>query len=148
VVKTQPSAPLWLDVSYWSTGGLLRDPGTLKQNFPDLVLEGCSGGGHNQGFRVYPARPYIVTTDTLSSLPDRQSIYDSTLLCLGGVTAYTYENHYNKESIGRSLTFGRCAMMGAWQIDPTNDFCMDCRKNGLESDVRRRSISLGFADAS
>jgi hypothetical protein len=62
-----------------------------------------------------------VTTDTLSALPDRQSIYDSTFAFPPAVLmAYTYENYYNKEADQPRPFFWRCAMMSAWQIDPTH----------------------------
>src|SRR5439155_8290333 len=88
-----------VDVSYWSTVGYYEVQEALKQKFPDLVLEGCSGGGHIKDFGYIKRVHYIVTTDTLSSLPNRQSIYDSTFALPPAVLqAYTYENHYNKDS--------------------------------------------------
>src|SRR5439155_10234124 len=93
----------------------------LKRNNPDLVLEGCSGGGHIKDFGYLKRVHYIVTTDTLSSLPNRQSMWDSTFAMPPAVLqAYTYENHYNKDSDRPARFFWRTAMMGAWQIDPTN----------------------------
>ncbi|PYV45178.1 MAG: hypothetical protein DMG06_03520 [Acidobacteria bacterium] len=110
-----------VDVSYWSTVGYYEVQEALKQKFPDLVLEGCSGGGHIKDFGYIKRVHYIVTTDTLSSLPNRQSIYDSTFALPPAVLqAYTYENHYNKDSDRPLPYFWRSAMMGAWQIDPTN----------------------------
>jgi len=110
-----------VDVSYWSTVGYYEVQEALKQKFPDLVLEGCSGGGHIKDFGYIQRVHYIVTTDTLSSLPNRQSIYDSTFALPPAVLqAYTYENHYNKDSDRPLPYFWRSAMMGAWQIDPTN----------------------------
>jgi len=92
----------------------------LKQKFPDLVLEGCSGGAHIKDFGYLRRVNYIVTTDTLSSLPDRQSIYDTTYAMPPAILqAYTYENHYNKDGDRPLPYFWRSAMMGAWQIDPT-----------------------------
>ena len=46
--------------------------------YSKLALEGCSGGGHIKDFGYIRRVHYIVATDTLSSLPDRQSLYDST----------------------------------------------------------------------
>ncbi len=109
-----------VDVSYWSTLGYYAVQEKLKQKFPDLVLEGCSGGAHIKDFGYMRLVNYIVTTDTLSSLPDRQSIYDTTYLLPPAVLqAYTYENHYNKDADKPLPYFWRSAMMGAWQIDPT-----------------------------
>jgi hypothetical protein len=110
-----------VDVSYWSTLGYYDVQEKLKQKFPDLVLEGCSGGGHIKDFGYLRRNHYVVTTDTLSSLPDRQSIYDSTFMLPPAVLqAYTYENFYNKDADRPRPYLWRSAMMGAWQIDPTN----------------------------
>ncbi len=92
----------------------------LIQKFPDLALEGCSGGGHIKDFGYIRRVHYIVTTDTLSALPDRQSIYDSTFALPPAVLqAYTYENQYNHDADRPRPYLWRSAMMGAWQIDPT-----------------------------
>jgi alpha-galactosidase len=110
-----------VDVSYWSTLGYYEIQEKLKKVYPDLVLEGCSGGGHIKDFGYIQRVHYIVTTDTLSSLPDRQSIYDSTFALPPAVLqAYTYENQYNRDSDRPLPYFWRSAMMSAWQIDPTN----------------------------
>ena len=110
-----------VDVSYWSTLAYYGIQERLKRKFPDLELEGCSGGGHIKDFGYIQRVHYIVTTDTLSSLPDRQSIWDSTFaLPPAALQAYTYENHYNKDSDRPQSYLWRSAMMGAWQIDPTN----------------------------
>ena len=110
-----------VDVSYWSTVAYYEVQEALKQKFPDILLEGCSGGGHIKDFGYIKRVHSIVTTDTLSSLPNRQSIYDSTFALPPAVLqAYTYENHYNKDSDRPLPYFWRCAMMGAWQIDPTD----------------------------
>ncbi|MFN8009124.1 MAG: alpha-galactosidase [Terriglobia bacterium] len=110
-----------VDVSYWSTLAYYEVQESLMEKFPDLVLEGCSGGGHIKDFGYIQRVHYIVTTDTLSSLPNRQSLYDSTFAFPPAVLqAYTYENHYNKISDRPLPYFWRCAMQGAWQIDPTN----------------------------
>jgi alpha-galactosidase len=109
-----------VDVSYWSTLGYYGIQEKLRQKFPDLILEGCSGGGHIKDFGYIRRVHYIVTTDTLSSLPDRQSFYDSTFVLPPAVLqAYTYENYYNKDADRPLPYFWRSAMMGAWQIDPT-----------------------------
>jgi alpha-galactosidase len=109
-----------VDVSYWSTIGYYEVQEKLKQKFPDLVLEGCSGGGHIKDFGYIRRVHYIVTTDTLSALPDRQSIYDSTYALPPAILqAYTYENQYNHDADRPLPYLWRSAMMGAWQIDPT-----------------------------
>jgi alpha-galactosidase len=110
-----------VDVSYWSTLGYYRVMEGVKQRYPKLVLEGCSAGGHFKDFGEIKRVHYIVTTDTLSALPDRQSIYDSTFAFPPAVLmAYTYENIYNKDADRPLPFFWRCAMMSAWQIDPTH----------------------------
>lgn len=109
------------DVSYWSTQGYYEVQEALKRKFPDLVLEGCSGGGHIKDFGYIKRVHYIVTTDTLSALPDRQSIYDSTFAFPPAVLmAYTYDNFYNRTSDRPGPYLWRSAMMSAWQIDPTD----------------------------
>ncbi len=110
-----------VDVSYWSALGYYWVMDALRQKFPNLIFEGCSGGGHIKDFGYVQRVHYIVTTDTLSALADRQSIYDSTFAFPPAVLmAYTYENFYNKTS-DRPLPFlWRSAMMSAWQIDPTH----------------------------
>ena len=109
------------DVSYWSTLGYYQIMETVKERHPNLILEGCSGGGHIKDFGYIKHVHYIVTTDTLSALPDRQSIYDSTFAFPPAVLmAYTYENFYNKDADQPGSYLWRSAMMSAWQIDPTH----------------------------
>jgi len=109
-----------VDVSYWSTLGYYQVQEKLIQRFPSLALEGCSGGGHIKDFGYIRRVHYIVTTDTLSALPDRQSLYDSTFALPPAVLqAYTYENYYNHDADRPLPYLWRSAMMGAWQIDPT-----------------------------
>jgi alpha-galactosidase len=120
-VQTNHRHHYGVDVSYWSTLGYYHVMEALKQRYPNLVFEGCSGGGHIKDFGYIKRVHYIVTTDTLSALPDRQSIYDSTFAFPPAVLmAYTYENYYNKEADQPRPFFWRCAMMSAWQIDPTH----------------------------
>ena len=45
-----------VDVSYWSTMGYYQVQEKLIQKFPDLALEGCSGGGHIKDFGVHSPR--------------------------------------------------------------------------------------------
>ena len=118
------------DVSYWSTLGYYQVMEDLKQRYPNLVLEGCSAGGHLKDFGYIKHVHYIVTTDTLSALPDRQSLYDSTFAFPPAVLmAYTYENYYNKEADQPRPFFWRCGMMSAWQIDPTHTRQLVARGN-------------------
>ena len=110
-----------VDASYWATMGYYEVQEKLRQAFPRIILENCSGGGHIKDFGVIQRTHYTVTTDTLSNLPDRQSLYDSTyafppLL----LQAYTYERSYNVPGDDPEPYLWRSAMMGAWQIDPTN----------------------------
>ena len=120
-VQTNHRHRYGVDVSYWSTLGYYHVMEGAKQRYPNLVLEGCSGGGHIKDFGYIKRVHYIVTTDTLSALPDRQSIYDSTFAFPPAVLmAYTYENFYNKDSDRPRPFLWRSAMMSAWQIDPTH----------------------------
>jgi len=120
-VQTHHRHHYGVDVSYWSALGYYQVMDALRRKFPNLIFEGCSGGGHIKDFGYVQRVHYIVTTDTLSALADRQSIYDSTFAFPPAVLmAYTYENFYNKTS-DRPLPFlWRSAMMSAWQIDPTH----------------------------
>jgi alpha-galactosidase len=110
-----------VDASYWATLGYYELQESLRKAYPRLVLENCSGGGHIKDFGVIQRTHYTVTTDTLSNLPDRQSIYDSTYaLPPIMLQAYTYENYYKVPGDGPGTYLWRSAMMGAWQIDPTS----------------------------
>ncbi len=120
-VQTNHRHRYGVDVSYWATLGYYQVMEAVKQRYPNLVLEGCSGGGHIKDFGYVKRVHYIVTTDTLSALPDRQSIYDSTFVLPPAVLmAYTYENYYNKDADQPRSFLWRSAMMSAWQIDPTH----------------------------
>lgn len=110
-----------VDVSYWSTLGYYAVQESLLHTFPSLVIEGCSGSGHIKDFGDIRHVHVIAINDTLSSLPDRQAIYDSSfafppLLLMN----YTYENYYDTVSDAPEPYFWRSAMMSAWQIDPTH----------------------------
>jgi len=110
-----------VDASYWATMGYYEVQEQLRRTFPRLILENCSGGGHIKDFGVIQRTHYTVTTDTLSNLPDRQSIYDSTFAFPPILLqAYTYERNYNVPGDDPEPYLWRSAMMGAWQIDPTN----------------------------
>ncbi len=110
-----------VDVGYWATLGYYRVQDELRKTYPRLILENCSGGGHIKDFGVIQRTHYTVTTDTLSNLPDRQSIYDSTFafppLLL---QAYTYDNYYPVKGDEPGPFLWRSGMMSAWQIDPTD----------------------------
>lgn len=110
-----------VDVSYWAAMGYYEVQEELRKSFPRLLLENCSGGGHIKDFGVVQRTHYTVTTDTLSNLPDRQSLYDSTFALPPAVLqAYTYDNVYPVKGDNPGSFLWRSAMMGAWQIDPTD----------------------------
>jgi hypothetical protein len=110
-----------VDVSYWSTLGYYAVQEALMQKFPDLILEGCSGSGHIKDFGDIRRVHMIAINDTLSSLPNRQGIYDSTFAFPPAVLMdYTYENFYNDVSDRPEPYLWRSSMMNQWQIDPTN----------------------------
>ena len=67
-----------VDASYWATLGYYEVQEALLRAFPNLILENCSGGGRIKDYGAMRRTHYIVATDTLSALPNRQSIYDST----------------------------------------------------------------------
>jgi alpha-galactosidase len=120
-VQTNHRHRYGVDVSYWSTLGYYHIMEALKQRYPNLVLEGCSGGGHIKDFGYIKHVHYIVTTDTLSALPDRQSIYDSTFAFPPAVLlAYTYENMYNKDADQPRPYLWRSAIMSGWVIAPVH----------------------------
>jgi hypothetical protein len=110
-----------VDVSYWSTLGYYAVQEAMLQKFPDLVGEGCSGSGHMKDFGNIRRVHVIAMNDTLSSLPDRQAIYDSSFAFPPAVLMnYTYENFYDTVSDAPEPYFWRSAMMSQWQIDPTH----------------------------
>jgi alpha-galactosidase len=110
-----------VDVSYWSTLGYYAVQEALIQKFPNLNLEGCSRAGHIKDFGDIQRVHMIAVTDTLSSLQDRQAIYDSTFAFPPALLmSYTYENFYNNVSDAPEPYLWRSSMMDGWQIDPTN----------------------------
>jgi alpha-galactosidase len=110
-----------VDVSYWATMGYYEVQEKLLQTFPSLFLENCSGAGHIKDFGAVKRSHYTATTDTLSNLPDRRSIYDSTFaLPPLLLQAYTYDNYYQVRGDNPGTFLWRSGMMGAWQIDPTD----------------------------
>ncbi len=110
-----------VDTSYWAVMNYYDIQEQLRKANPKIILENCSGGGHIKDFGIIQRTHYTVTTDTLSNLPDRQSIYDSTFAIPPMILqAYTYERNYKVPGDDPGTFLWRSAMMGAWQIDPTN----------------------------
>ena len=110
-----------VDVSYWSTLGYYAVQEALLQKFPDLINEGCSGSGHIKDFGDIQRVHTIAMNDTLSSLPNRQGIYDSSFAFPpAALMDYTYENFYDTVSDAPEAYFWRSSMMNQWQIDPTH----------------------------
>ena len=110
-----------VDVSYWSTLGYYAVQEALMRKFPYLILEGCSGSGHIKDFGDIQRVHMIAINDTLSALPNRQAIYDSSFAFPPAVLMdYTYENYYNDVSDAPEPYLWRSSMMNQWQIDPTN----------------------------
>jgi alpha-galactosidase len=109
------------DASYWATMGYYEVQDKLRKTFPKIILENCSGGGTIKDFGIVQRTHYTVTTDTLSNLPDRQSIYDSTFALPPLVLqAYTYDNVYPVKGDSPGTFLWRSGMMSAWQIDPSD----------------------------
>ena len=114
------------------------------QKFPDLIIEGCSGSGHIKDFGDIQRVHMIAINDTLSSLPNRQAIYDSTFAFPpAALMDYTYENFYDKVSDAPEPYFWRSSMMNQWQIDPTHS-ASGRQNNAPRSRGRRRSTNPGF----
>jgi len=110
-----------VDVSYWATLGYYAVQESMMEKFPELIMEGCSGSGHMKDFGNIRRVHMIAINDTLSSLPDRQAIYDSTFAFPpAALMNYTYENFFDTFSDAPEPYFWRSAMMSQWQIDPTN----------------------------
>ncbi len=128
-----------VDASYWAALGYYEVQEKLRAAFPHLILENCSGGGHIKDFGVIQRTHYTVTTDTLSNLPNRQSIFDSTYAMPPLVLqAYTYDNYYPVPGDGPHNFLWRSAMMGAWQIDPTDT----PKWTEEERESARRSVAI------
>jgi hypothetical protein len=68
-----------VDLSYWSALGYYAAQEALLRKFPDLINEGCSGSGHIKDFADIRRVHTIAMNDTLSILPNRQGICDSSL---------------------------------------------------------------------
>ena len=105
------------DVSYWSTLGYYSIQNKLIDEFPNLILEGCSGGGTIKDFGNIAHVHYIVGTDTLSAMADRQSIYDTSYMFPpSSILLYTYERVYSDVSDAPEPYLWRSGMMGAWDL--------------------------------
>jgi alpha-galactosidase len=105
------------DVSYWSTLGYYEIQNKLMEKFPDLILEGCSGGGTIKDFGNIAHVHYIVGTDTLSAMADRQSIYDTSYVFPpSSILLYTYERIYSDVSDAPEPYLWRSGMMAAWDL--------------------------------
>jgi hypothetical protein len=105
------------DVSYWSTLGYYDIQNKLIEKFPNLILEGCSGGGTIKDFGDIAHVHYIVGTDTLSAMADRQSIYDTSYMFPpSSILLYTYERVYSDVSDAPEPYLWRSGMMGAWDL--------------------------------
>ncbi|MFI5386621.1 MAG: NPCBM/NEW2 domain-containing protein [Fimbriimonadales bacterium] len=109
------------DVGYWSTLGVYEVWDELRRKYPKLVLENCSGASHIKDFGVIQRCAYTATTDTLSNLPDRAGIYDSTfVLPPSALMTYTYERGYGAPGDDPGSYLFRSAMMTAWDLAPTD----------------------------
>jgi alpha-galactosidase len=127
------------DASYWATMGYYAVQEKLLASNPNLMLENCSGGGQIKDFGILSRTHYTVATDTLSNLPDRQAIYDSTY-CFPPILlqAYTYDRVYPVKGDDPGAFLWRSGMMSAWQIDPTDT---DRWTEG-ERDITRRHTQI------
>ena len=128
-----------VDVGYWSALGYYEVQDNLLAKFPGLILENCAQGGHQKDFGVITRSHYTCTTDVLSNLADRQSVYDSTFAFPPILLqAYTYENFYNVRGDRPESFLWRSAMMSAWQIDPTGTLTW----TDADRDSARRAVSI------
>ena len=108
------------DVSYWSTLGYYRVQESLLRKFPGITLEGCSAGGRIKDFGNIQHAHYVVGTDTLSALSNRQSVYDTSVMFPPStIQLYTYERFFSQVADAPEPYLWRSAMMGAWQMDLT-----------------------------
>lgn len=108
------------DVSYWSTLGYYEVQESLLRKFPGIVLESCAGGGRIKDFGNIEHAHYVVGTDTLSALADRQSLYDTSVVFPPAtIQLYTYERYFSEFADAPEPYLWRSGMLGAWQIDLT-----------------------------
>ena len=139
------------DVSYWSTLGYYSIQNRLIEEFPNLILEGCSGGGTIKDFGDIAHVHYIVGTDTLSAMADRQSIYDASYMFPpSSILLYTYERVYSDVADAPEPYLWRSGMMGAWDLALTQSRNLSERqKNGIRrsSDIYKTWIRPVLEDA-
>ncbi len=139
------------DVSYWSTLGYYAIQNKLIDEFPNLILEGCSGGGTIKDFGDIAHVHYIVGTDTLSAMADRQSIYDTSYMFPpSSILLYTYERVYSDVSDAPEPYLWRSGMMGAWDLALTqSNKLSDAQKKGIRraSDIYKSWIRPVLQDA-
>ena len=136
--KTDHRHHYGVDASYWATMGYYEVQENLRRPFPRSCWKIVPAAATSRILASSSARHYTVTTDTLSNLPDRQSIYDSTFaLPPLLLQAYTYDNYYPVQGDNPGTFLWRSAMMGAWQIDPT-----DTRLGRPENESVRRSVQI------
>jgi alpha-galactosidase len=138
-------------VSYWSTLGYYAIQNKLIDEFPNLILEGCSGGGTIKDFGDIAHVHYIVGTDTLSAMADRQSIYDSSYMFPpSSILLYTYERIYSDVSDAPEPYLWRSGMMGAWDLALTqSNNLSDKQKKGIRrsSDIYKSWLRPVLRDA-
>jgi alpha-galactosidase len=139
------------DVSYWSTLGYYAIQNKLIDEFPNLILEGCSGGGTIKDFGDIAHVHYIVGTDTLSAMADRQSIYDTSYMFPpSSILLYTYERVYSDVADAPEPYLWRSGMMGAWDLALTQSKNLtDKQKQGIRrsSDIYKSWIRPVLVDA-
>jgi alpha-galactosidase len=139
------------DVSYWSTLGYYSIQNKLIDEFPNLILEGCSGGGTIKDFGDIAHVHYIVGTDTLSAMADRQSIYDTSYMFPpSSILLYTYERVYSDVSDAPEPYLWRSGMMGAWDLALTQSKNLsEQQKRGIRraSDIYKSWIRPVLEDA-
>ncbi len=109
-----------VDVSYWATLGYYQVMEHLKQTFPWLVLENCSGAGHIKDFGAMARSHYCTSTDWLSALPNRCSLYDSTYAFPPTMLQVYTQDWRMGEEDEPGPYFWRSAMMASWQAAPIN----------------------------
>jgi alpha-galactosidase len=139
------------DVSYWSTLGYYAIQNKLIEQFPNLILEGCSGGGTIKDLGDIAHVHYIVGTDTLSAMADRQSIYDTSYMFPpSSILLYTYERVYSDVADAPEPYLWRSGMMGAWDLALTQSKNLtDEQKKGIRrsSDIYKSWIRPVLQDA-
>jgi alpha-galactosidase len=138
-------------VSYWSTLGYYAIQERLLASFPGLTLEGCSGGGTIKDFGDIAHVHYIVGTDTLSAMADRQSIYDASVMFPpSSILLYTYDRIYSDVADAPQAYLWRSGMMGAWDLALTDSATLTAeQKRGIRAatDLYKRWLRPVLQDA-